>query len=643
MALVRRFRDLPIFAKLLVPFLTLIIFLGGFGVVLIVRDLSSRAETALDAELARRSLDARTLLRDRELYLVESVNFSSNLDGMDEALSRRDATATRQLLESVLALKGDLDLLVATDAGGRALVEYAGTRIASAGTVWTREPFVTAALRDREGAKTSGFTSVGGRSMFALATAVCSSVEGCSAKGVTIAGIDTAKLVVAAAGGRDRGAPFGAAIYDASGRLLASDGLFSEPASIPSVSREPIRVSGRAGRVGVATLYTPLEIQGRRAGALAVTVPTEPAFASARGTGLRLVLILVVAMAGTIALGAMLTRFILQQVRPLVETNRALGRGELDARAPVLGRDELGELARGVNQMAEQLQASYETLELRVEQRTEEVRRLMRERSELFASMSHELRTPLAIIQGRADMLKDPTFAKTHEWTAETGLTIGESTEQLMRLVNDILELARAEAGRIELALEPVDLGVVLREMRRTLEGLARGAGLGFTFDVPKTLPVVHADPYRLREIVVNLVDNGVKYTPAGGRITVAAIAAGDAVEVTVIDTGVGIPPETGQLIFEPFYRVKDVKTQRGQASSGLGLALARRLVEAHGGSIRFDSEIGKGSAFTFSIPVAAVGAGLFVPAVAEVTNGNGAKPLRRTGGRKPGQRRSRA
>jgi signal transduction histidine kinase len=308
-------------------------------------------------------------------------------------------------------------------------------------------------------------------------------------------------------------------------------------------------------------------------------------------------------MAGVVALGALLSRSIMAQVKPLVATNRALERGDLSARATVLGQDELGELARGVNQMAEQLEASVETLESRVEARTEEVRRLLRERTEFFASLSHEFRTPLAVILRQADLLLDPRTPKTSRWAHETGASLRDSGRQLLHLINEILELAKAEVGGLEVTFEKVRLDEVVSDARRTMEGLAKGAGISLSMRVPRTLPPVQADPMRLREIILNLVDNAVKYTPKGGRVSVSAIARNRHVEISVADTGVGIPSEANERIFEPFYRVKGIRTQQRQPATGLGLALTKKLVEAHGGEISFVSKPGSGSTFTFTLP----------------------------------------
>jgi signal transduction histidine kinase len=368
----------------------------------------------------------------------------------------------------------------------------------------------------------------------------------------------------------------------------------------------PVTRVGRDGSQEVETLYAPFDVQGQRLGTLAVTAQTAPAYSSVRGTGIRLGLILLAAMAGMVGIGALMSRFILAQLSPLIETNRALGSGDFSARVPVVSEDELGQVARGVNQMAEQLQANVETLESRVAQRTEEVRRLLEERTEFFAGLSHELRTPLAVILSQAQMLRNLNGRKT----GEVSEAITESAQQLLGLVNEILELARAEASGIQLHIEDLRLPEVMRSLRGTLIGLSRSGGLKLNVDVPRDLPPVQADGERLRQVLLNLVDNAVKYTPPGGSVRLSAGAQNGTVTVSVADSGVGIPSEIGDRIFEPFFRVPDTSPQGGQASSGLGLALTKRLVEAHGGQLWYESGEAEGTTFRFTLPTATKGRG---------------------------------
>lgn len=611
------FPNLPLFWKVLVPFLTLMILVGVLGVFLVTSELSAREEASIDQELARRSLDVQAALRDRELYLLESANFAANVEGMASAVAAGNEAAIGRLLQSVLALKPDLDLAVATDRAGHGLVEFtrAGgtgdTTSFGRGRPWSDELFVATAMANTSGAKAAGFVTVGDRLMLAITAPICTASEQCSAVGVALAGIAASDLTQAAGGGPsvatsdEAPASLGAAIYDDVGARLAGSGDTPTEPDLDGrdvVDAAPVRHTRMVDGTELAVLYSPFRVQGTRVGTLAVSVPTESALEAVSGTATRLVVLVLVAMAAIVAIGAVLSRSILAQVRPLVDASRALGQGELGARVPVVGDDELGELARGVNKMAEQLEASYETLELRVEERTEEVRRLLSDRTEFFAGISHELRTPLAVILTQAEMLLAGTAGQQDRRDASE--TIRASATELLGLVNDILELARAEIGSIELDLEPVDLGQLLGDVRPMLVRLAAASDVEVVVQVPSERLVVEADPSRLRMVLVNLVDNAIKYTPAGGRIVLAVASGAGEVAMSVADTGVGIPDDVGDRVFEPFYRVPGTRPQRDQASSGLGLALTKRWVEAQHGRIRWWPNPGGGTVFQFTVPV---------------------------------------
>jgi two-component system phosphate regulon sensor histidine kinase PhoR len=314
-------------------------------------------------------------------------------------------------------------------------------------------------------------------------------------------------------------------------------------------------------------------------------------------------LILLAAMLGVVALGALLSRFILAQVRPLLMTNRALEQGVLSARTPVLGDDELGELARGINRMADSLQESHEMLESKVEERTRESHRLLQERSDFFAALSHELRTPLAVILAKSELLLAPVIGVTDGRVRDFSSTIHRSADQVLAVVNEILDLAKAESGHLEVALEDVSVAEEFDELHATIDGVVTAAGLTLSVDIPADLPPLRADRAHLRKMMLNLMDNAAKYTAAGGRVTIKAAARGSLIDVSVVDTGVGIPPKARDHVFDPFYRVPSTRTQRGQAATGLGLALTKRLAEAQGGSIGFTSRPGRGSTFTVSLP----------------------------------------
>jgi signal transduction histidine kinase len=614
-ALTARFRNLKLFPKLLVPFGILIIIMGVVGSFSTVRYLSSRAEGALDDDLFRRSVDGKVYVADSALYLLESVRFAANIQGVAEAVQARDPEKTAQLLASVLAVRTDLDLLVATDLKGRGLVEIHRTGRAltrTSGSSWTagnrfvRE--VLAGIRDASGGdKRIGFLRSGDQVIFAVAGPVRTR----AIHGVMIAGFSAQTLAAEAA--RRVGASV--SVFDGSDALVGSSSKVGAARPPELVGGNPIRRTSHAGDEEIATLYAPLVVRDVRLGTVAITEPTAPAFASVRGAGLRLALILLVAMGAVVGIGLLLSRSILRQVRPLVATNRALGRGELTARAPVLGEDELGELARGFNLMAEQLQATYEELEMRVAARTEELQRLYQEvvktseaRSQFFAAVSHEFRTPLFAIVGNADLMLEIGVDTSDETWKEFPQTIKGQGEHLLGLVNEILDLAKFESGRMEVELEDLSLPDVVRELRGTIVPLARKSELSVDMDVAENLPMVRADRTRLRQIILNLTSNAIKYTPAGGHVKLVAAQNNGRVEVSVADTGVGIPKEAADSLFEPFYQVKGTKAQKGQASSGLGLSLTKRLVEAHGGEIWFRPAIpGPGTTFTFTLQPAEI------------------------------------
>ncbi len=608
-------RDLPVLWKILVPFMALMLVLGWVGTFFIVRNLSSRAEVALDQDLGRRMLDVRASLQARELYLLESANLAANLQGMGAAARRDDRPAIAGLMRSVLALKTDVGFVGVVSSTGRALVGFerdaGGAPSASAPERWTQ----VASLAPRSDTEASAkLSQIDGKPLIVIAAPICSGTDRCERAGVVVVGIGVDVLARDAMTGSNNGVLLGGiALFDERGARLAGQGD-ATPAHLRVGAGTTLeRRTEAIGGGEVVTLVAPFEIQDREIGFAAVTLPKDPAYASVRGTGNRLALILLSAMLGVVALGALLSRFILAQVRPLVLTNRALEQGVLSARTPVLGDDELGELARGINRMAESLQESHEslqqsheTLESKVNERTLEIERLLHERSDFFASLSHELRTPLAVILVKTDLLLESAAGATSGKVRDLSTTIRYSADQVLSVINEILDLAKAEGGHLDVVIEDVALDGILDELGGTIDSLARAAGLTASVELPSGVAHIRADRAHLRKIILNLVDNAAKYTPAGGHIAVTVATRADTVEISVADTGVGIPTGARERVFDPFYRVEGTRSQRGQASTGLGLALAKRLVDAQDGSIRFTSRPGRGSTFTVTLPRAA-------------------------------------
>lgn len=230
----------------------------------------------------------------------------------------------------------------------------------------------------------------------------------------------------------------------------------------------------------------------------------------------------------------------------------------------------------------------------------EELKELNRLKSEFVQNVSHELRTPLTFIRGYVELLLDGSLGELNDAQAEALKVVAAKTQTLTRLVSDIISLEKAEKTSLDLA--PVSLSDVIELALRGAEIAAQEAGLTIINAVPPDLEPVLADRARLGQVLDNLVGNALKFTPAGGRIEVRVDDAGDFERVSVIDTGIGIPKEKQEKIFEPFYQI-DGSTTRRFGGAGLGLAIVKQIVEAHGGEVGVISEPGKGSQFFFTVP----------------------------------------
>ena len=228
-----------------------------------------------------------------------------------------------------------------------------------------------------------------------------------------------------------------------------------------------------------------------------------------------------------------------------------------------------------------------------------ELRTASAAKSDFLAAMSHELRTPLNAIIGFSELLIDRPDGEPPARVREFAGHIHGSGLHLLELINEVLDLARVEAGRPDLRPSAFDLVSLLGETIAAMRPLAERKALVLVFDGPSEVPLV-ADPARIRQVVFNLVSNAIKFTPPGGRITVRASRSGDQVRLSVDDTGVGIDPSDLDRVFEAFEQVPNGASREG---TGLGLALSRRLVEAHGGTIEVTSEVGQGSRFTVRLP----------------------------------------
>ena len=288
--------------------------------------------------------------------------------------------------------------------------------------------------------------------------------------------------------------------------------------------------------------------------------------------------LLAVAVAAVATL--LLSRRILRPVESLAHAARGLSRGDFSQRVDVRSKDEFGELAKTFNSMAEDLE------------RTEQLRR------NLVADVAHELRTPLSNIQGHLEALRDGLLSPE----PATFDSIYEEVLLLARLVEDLQELTLAEAGQLTLVRQSADVAEIVRRAVIAAQPPAEAKGLTIEAKLPAGQAIAEVAPERIGQVLRNLLSNAITHTSEGGRITVDLVDDGDELHIGVADTGDGIPPEDLPYVFERFYRA-DPSRVRATGGAGLGLTIARRLVEAHGGTIGVESEVGKGSRFTFTLP----------------------------------------
>src|SRR4029078_7799800 len=256
----------------------------------------------------------------------------------------------------------------------------------------------------------------------------------------------------------------------------------------------------------------------------------------------------------------------------------------------VSNRDELGSLAANLNRMNDELGRLYEELEA-----------ASRHKSEFLAWMSHELRTPLNAIIGFSQVLKQQMYGPLNDRQAEYVDDVLSSGQHLLNLINDILDLAKVEAGRMELQPSTFDLSEVLENAASMVRERATRQGTSLTVAVDASVGDMEGDERKVKQILFNLLSNAVKFTPSGGKVTIAARTADEQVVISVHDTGIGISAEEQEKIFEEFYQVGASRTQEG---TGLALALTRRLVELHHGRLVVESEPGVGSTFTATMPL---------------------------------------
>lgn len=277
------------------------------------------------------------------------------------------------------------------------------------------------------------------------------------------------------------------------------------------------------------------------------------------------------------------SRGVVAPLRAMTDASQRIAAGHYDERVKINGDDELAQLGERFNQMAEKLE------------QVESMRR------RLIGDVSHELRTPLTAIKGSMEGLMDGVLPATQE----TYQQIHAEADRLNRLVDDLQELSRVEAGSYHLDIKPVDVSALVQTVAKRLSLQFESKRISLDLELAPDLPRLQADEDRAVQVLTNLVGNAIQYTPENGKIIISAKNINNEIQIAVKDSGIGIPPEHLTHIFARFYRVDKSRSRRAGGGSGIGLTIARALVEAQGGRIWVESEgEGRGSILTFTLPI---------------------------------------
>lgn len=289
----------------------------------------------------------------------------------------------------------------------------------------------------------------------------------------------------------------------------------------------------------------------------------------------------ILALAAALVITLFFSRRLSTPIHALTLATRRIAAGDFAAKVKPAGQDEVGELVSNFNSMATKLSQAEER------------------RQNLVADVAHELRTPVADIRSYLEAIHDGLMPPT-----QSNLdSIYGDILLLSRLINDLQLLAQADAGQLNLAYQPENMSRIITNSVALIQPQVNAKGISLESDLSTELPPVNIDSQRISQVLHNLLDNALKHTSMGDKITVTAKTDNEQIEIVVSDDGEGIPPQDLPHIFERFYRV-DKSRAKATGGNGLGLTIAKRLVEAHGGRIEVQSEFGKGSCFTFTIPL---------------------------------------
>lgn len=579
---------MPLRAKLLIPFLSVMVASALMGTLLLTRDARRASDNAATGRLTQVADQARSVVSDERASLLETARLAARTSGVADAIKGSDSASLTRTLPQLLINDGHSQMAV-INLRGTILMNATDKGVTAASGAVREEALL-------EPTKTKvPFAGVAGTSLI-VSTPV---IDG---KGFVVGAIivsDTIEKLAAAIGSESSAR---ITLFNTTGVALASAG--GEPLAF-RLPNEGLRVTLQDRELHA--LYAPLSFGETSAGTIAIALTSRQVGASSSpASAMAILLALVVIL--VVWIGIIGARLVTGPIGRLVASARSLGAGNLSARATVHGRDEVGRLAEAFNAMADDLQASYEGLEKKVADRTAELRRANEElaqvseaKSRFLTGVSHELKTPLNAIIGFSSLLADPKLGRMPgKDRRRMAQNIESGGRHLLTIISELLDLATIEAGRMRIDAKPVDVSKAVAEAVELVQPLAAERGITVTVRRQRGLLRVVADHGRLRQVLINLLSNAIKYSGGGATVTLGATNVNGFVQVSVGDNGPGMTAAEAERIFSPFERGAGATKAEG---TGVGLPLARQLVELHGGRMWVKSAPRKGSTFYFTLP----------------------------------------
>ncbi len=411
-------------------------------------------------------------------------------------------------------------------------------------------------------------------------------------------------------------------IYDPTGRILISP---DDPTLEASLTRDPfgarliesqgIQLTWQSDRLIAGK---PVVVGSQVIGAVHIELPISQLNDQIFTTAIQSAIVGLLAIIASVAAVLFVSRTFTRPIRTLVDETQKIAAGRLTHRiAPQTGSSELTHLSKSVEEMRENLLSLYTDMERRIAERTVDLRnardealaaqRIAQEnsrlKSEFLSTMSHELRTPLNAIEGFTSIMLSGMGVELSPQAEHMVSRVSANSKRLLALINDFLDLSRIESGRLELVKSPITLESLIQKWQHEVGVLATNKGIAFVAKIdPNLPPVIMGDEEALSKIAVNLLGNAFKFTHEG-QVSLALERSHDGWLLSVQDTGIGIPPHAREYIFDEFRQV-DGSSKREYGGTGLGLALVQKLSRAMGGSVAVQSEVGKGSTFTVTLPL---------------------------------------